>query len=108
MTETQKSRLHPRLWEHGFLHLRQLARDMSLEAARLPPGALVLDAGCGAKPYESLFTHCRFLGLDLMPLHGMPDVFGIAERLPLQDCSIDAIISTQHLEHATDPQCVIR
>jgi SAM-dependent methyltransferase len=108
MTEPRSNHLRPRLWEHGFLHLRRLARDISLEAGRLSPGTLVLDAGCGAMPYKRLFAHCRFLGLDLMPFHGMPDLFGVAERLPLRDCSVDAILSTQYLEHAADPKSVIR
>ena len=29
-------------------------------AARLPAGALVLDAGAGKQPYRQHFAHCRY------------------------------------------------
>lgn len=100
-------RLDPRLGDHGYHQLRQLARALRAEAERVPADALILDLGCGGKPYRCLFAG-RYLGLDLSATDGStPDMLGAAETLPVASASVDVVISTQQLEHVIDPGAVL-
>ena len=85
--------------------MRHLARQLGQEAAATS-GAL-LDLGCGGRPYAPLFTHLRYLGIDLASVHGRPDVLAVAERVPLRSSSFDVVLSTQQLEHVNDPTAVL-
>lgn len=92
---------------------RTIAEDLS-RAGRNIRGTL-LDLGCGLKPYRSLFPHVtRYLGIDLPPARSAnrreksADIFGEIARVPLCDASVDAVLSTQVLEHVSSPELVIR
>lgn len=72
---------------------------------------LLLDVGCGIKPYQELFIHKvkGYLGLDLRlsDLHfgGIgPDMMASALRMPLCDNTVDTVVSFQVLEHVCEPQ----
>jgi SAM-dependent methyltransferase len=59
----------------------------------------VLDVGCGTMPYRSIFTElgARYIGADI---DGTPDVLVRADgSLPLDDESVDFVVSFQVLEH---------
>ena len=59
----------------------------------------VLDMGCGAMPYRSIFTSrgARYIGADI---DGAPDILiGHNGELPLADESVDFVVSFQVLEH---------
>ena len=59
----------------------------------------VLDVGCGTMPYRSIFTErgARYIGADI---DGAPDVLvGADGSLPLEDESVDFVVSFQVLEH---------
>ncbi|MDQ4133712.1 MAG: class I SAM-dependent methyltransferase [Actinomycetota bacterium] len=105
MTTASGDRLHPRVTEHSFIQLRSLAAAVREEARQAPAG-IVLDLGCGGRPYAELFSG-RYVGLDVAVFHGEPDLLGVAERVPIRDGSIDIVLSTQHLEHADDPGTVL-
>jgi SAM-dependent methyltransferase len=66
---------------------------------------LLLDYGCGGRPYEHLFSHCTsYIGADraqneMADLHYAPGA-----PLPLCDASVDAVLSTQVLEHVREPR----
>lgn len=100
------TRLRPSATEHAFLQLRSLARDLRAEAALAPVG-IVLDIGCGGKPYRGLFAG-PYVGLDLGEGHGRPNGIGAAESLPIRSTSVAAVLSTQQLEHVEDPVAVLR
>lgn len=107
MTGTHEpSRLHPRLSQHSYLQLRHLADHLREAAAHAPKG-LVLDIGCGAKPYASLFQE-PYIGFDLTTRHGSPDAVAAAEDLPVRSSSVATVLSTQQLEHVTEPRRVLR
>ncbi len=65
---------------------------------------VVLDAGSGeGGRYKSFFKFDKYLTLDINPL-SKPDILGSVESIPLENKSIDSIVSTQVLEHIKDPQ----
>lgn len=79
--------------------LGDLAREL-----RVPPGGRVLDYGSAESPYRRFFpAGTAWVAADL---EGNPDadVHLLADgSLPLPDASVDAVLSTQVLEHVGDP-----
>jgi SAM-dependent methyltransferase len=64
----------------------------------------VLDVGCGAKPYESLFAPYAesYVGVDPVD-NPRAELKGFVEDLPVDDGSYDVILCNQVLEHCDDP-----
>lgn len=70
----------------------------------------LLDIGCANRPYQEIFDSgvTRYVGLEC-PGTGaaaqdlLPDVWGNALRLPFLNRSFDTVLSTQTLEHISDP-----
>lgn len=89
-----------------YLGHRALLRDITQLSAGLE-GTLV-DVGCGAKPYASLFPRCIYVGLEVAVASEFgsakrPDVYYDGSRIPISDGSADVILSTQVLEHVFEP-----
>jgi SAM-dependent methyltransferase len=86
--------------------IRELQRGVERGVARLEvaPGQTVLDFGCATLPYRDLFPgDVTYLGADL-PGNADATVEVRADgTLPLSEESVDAVISTQVLEHVDDP-----
>ncbi len=69
---------------------------------------VVLDAGSGdGNRYKSFFKFEKYLTMDLRP-HSGADIIGSIENIPLENDSIDSIISTQVLEHVKNPPKAIK
>lgn len=81
-------------------------------ADQTPAGASVLDVGCGLRPYEVLFPHAKYVGVDV-PQSGResdgkrPDFEFDGIFLPFDGASFDGIICTEVLEHATNPDALL-
>ena len=77
---------------------------------------LLLDVGCGRKPYHALFSDSvsHYWGVDY-PVTMVnsyrsatqADAFADCLQLPFQDRSFDTVLNTQVLEHVPDPQRLI-
>jgi SAM-dependent methyltransferase len=103
-----RSRLYPRFYDGRYQVLVGIRRCFEQLIAQYHAdlvGATLVDLGCGAMPYRSLFApHLRrYLGADLpdnaeADLHIPP-----AGQLPLADGSVDLVLSSQALEHVIDP-----
>ena len=79
--------------------LEELARDLHVE-----PGGRVLDYGCADVPYRGFFpADADFVPADLPgnPLASL--TLEEDARVPAEDASFDAVLSTQVLEHVEDP-----
>lgn len=98
---TRDPRMRPRIWDHGYVHLRSIRNALREEATHAQ--GVVLDVGCGKAPYRGLFGK-DYLGVDLFPSKAPERAVALSEQLPMRDNSVDVILSTQHLEHADDPR----
>lgn len=76
------------------------------------PQATWIDMGCGTRPYEHLFEKAKYFGVDVEE-SGRPghmkkaDVLYDGHKLPFGDASIDGVLSTQVLEHVSNPTAYI-
>ncbi len=89
----------------GRWHVTQFVRA---QAAALPAGSYVLDAGAGECAYKPLFQHCRYIAVDLAVgdvhwnYHNLSAV-SVLHQLPFANASFDTVLSTQTLEHLALP-----
>lgn len=88
-------------------------RNLVGEAAALPTGSLILDAGAGEVRFASLFGGHRYVALDSVVGDADWDysrlqVIGALGRLPLASGRFDGVVCTQVLEHVPDPKTALR
>jgi SAM-dependent methyltransferase len=64
----------------------------------------VLDVGCGAMPYKSLFGRhaATYVGVDPVD-NPLAELKGSVEELPVEDGSFDVVLCNQVLEHCDNP-----
>lgn len=89
-------------------------RFVAREAAKLPPGARVLDAGAGECRHALLFAQARYfatdngLGDETRWDYSRLDFLSDLEELPIAARSMDVVLSINVLEHVSDPLRVLR
>ncbi len=91
--------------------LYSIRRFVKQCAAAIPPGARVLDAGAGERPYERFFGHVRYQSTDVAIPSGDRTRHAYAcslERIPIRDGTYDAVILTEVLEHVPHPAGAVR
>ena len=93
-----------------WLSRRALHAAMSTLGPRLR--GRVLDFGCGTGPYRPLLTGCtEYVGLEYdsprARAQGSADLYYDGVRIPLDDASLDGLLSTQSLEHVPDPERIV-
>ena len=87
-----------------------LDREIAAFAARLPEGALVLDAGAGKQPYRNYFAHCRYETADFerVDKRYVPSTYVCdLSKIPVADDRYDAVVFSQVMEHLPDPLAVL-
>jgi SAM-dependent methyltransferase len=90
-------------------HLRQRL-DVAVRHHLAGRNALVLlDVGAGDRPYAAMFApYCRrYVALDYVPRLASTNIAATAERLPLRAASVDIVLSTQVLEHVSNPAAAV-
>lgn len=84
-----------------------MAKIFRLE--KIKDGDAWLDVGCGTRPYENLFPHGTYLGVDViqsgreMSLK-FPDVFYDGQNLPFGEMTFDGVLCSQVIEHVPNPE----
>lgn len=102
-----------RIWRVDYLHYRYLwpniesAVQRALASLRLN-SPVVLDIGCGQRPYRDLFGGCSYIGLDYGTEDTCPDVLGDASCLPFAAGTVDMVFSTQVIEHVRYPDLMVK
>lgn len=71
------------------------------------PDLKVLDVGCGLRPYEYFFSHCKYTGIDVEQSgrkteDKKPDKYYDGSSIPFESSSFDIVICTQVIEHCLD------
>lgn len=92
-----------------FLCYRRLFPD--LRKASLHAHGVLLDIGCGNKPYEGMFDGrvTRYIGCDAaQSSNSRADVISSATELPFKDASCDTVLITQVIEHVADHRTLLR
>lgn len=96
-------RLTPRLWDTDWLMLRGLAAAIEDQLRRsVGRGARLLDFGCGSMPYRRMVEDhgADYVGADFDAEGAL--TIGRDGSLPVEDASVDAVLSVQVLEHVRD------
>jgi SAM-dependent methyltransferase len=76
-----------------------------IAALELEPGARVLDLGCADQPYRDWLPNgVGYVGADISGNDLADALIDESGRVALADASFDAVLSTQVLEHVTDPE----
>jgi 2-polyprenyl-3-methyl-5-hydroxy-6-metoxy-1,4-benzoquinol methylase len=70
--------------------------------------SLILDIGCGDKPYKPLFDGFAqdYIGVDTRE-EPQVDIVAPADAIPVESEKYDCVICTQMLEHVPDPAAVV-
>jgi len=101
-TEPNASKLNTEIY--GISRLAMYA------SKKLEFGELILDAGCGSKPYEGYFQSNKYIGMDFRIANpeSPPEVVADIRYLPLKDSSVDAILCIEVLEYIPEPEPVFK
>jgi len=108
----RSDRIAPDRSSRVYCHLILLFSKMKqiVLSDALPPGENLLDYGCADKPYETLLKQkfVNHIGADL-PGNKRADIeITPGGELPSADGSFDCVLSSQVLEHVTDPKLYLR
>jgi len=95
-----------------FINRKGLYSAIRKFAATIPKEARVIDVGCGLKPYRKLFSTESYKGIDIRGGgHAddakVVDAYYDGAHVPFPDASFDALICTQVLEHADNPEALV-
>ncbi len=99
------------VWRYNWLIHHQVIA--ALVRARAHAHGVLLDVGCGDKPFARWFDGhiTSYIGTDLSSSPyvdgvrgpGRPEVFARGERLPLRDGSVDTVLGLSMLDHFPEP-----
>lgn len=95
------------VWKYMWIANRNIVR--ALERARPHARGVLLDIGCGARPFEAVFAGCvtRYLGTDLPASQYLggrrPDAYARAEAQPVRGGSVDTVLGLSMLTYLPEP-----
>lgn len=94
------------MWINSLYLIRRVIGQGIRENADFSHG-VILDYGCGSRPYESLFTCSNYVGVDVH-ISGHPaeskkaDLYFSDGRVPVEDGTIDGVLASEVFEHVFD------
>lgn len=88
-------------------------RFVACVAQQIRDGSWILDAGAGECVYAAAFSHCHYISCDRAIGDASWDysrlsVVGDIGALPFRRGSFDVVLSTQTLEHVSEPHAVVQ
>ena len=95
------------VWKFNWLANHKIIA--ALERARRHARGVLLDVGCGSRPFARLFEGRveRYLGMDLRASRFLgdrpPDAYARGEELPLRDGSVDTVLGLSVLTYLAEP-----
>lgn len=97
-----------RIWQATYLsdcHLWRVIESVSknILAKTVSDAPLVLDIGCGHKPYADLFIGCQYIGMNHSDEDASPDILGDAQSFPFENDFAEIVFCTQVAEHLPQP-----
>lgn len=108
--EDRNQRLYPRRGASRYYVLTGLRKALE-EAfeAHIPNGGVVVDLGCGGRPYEPMVIArgASYVGVDRPGLPGIDREIREDGTTDLADGAVDVVLSTQVLEHVDDPRAYL-
>lgn len=112
----QKEKFFPSLLglfiNHNYLIRKGLKKTLLNNSDKL--NGVLLDFGCGSKPYEKLFINVKnYIGVDLKiegreENHQYVDKFYDGKTIPYEDDTFDSLLSTEVLEHVFNIEEVLK
>jgi SAM-dependent methyltransferase len=96
----------PKPWHRYAYHVRTLTRAIEglSRDLRAGPRSRVLDYGCGVVAYRRFFAaDVDYAAADLPGNPHATLLLAPSGTVPVEDSSFDSVLSTQVLEHVTDP-----
>lgn len=95
-----------------FIIRFNLYKSLAAMAKQLDGGKLI-DFGCGAKPYRSLFNVKEYIGVDIEnPGHShhteQVDIFYDGRTLPFEPNTFDHLLCSEVMEHVFEPDAILK
>jgi len=113
MISKRLNKRHISILSNSYLVYRALwpalerAVKLALRHRQFKVRPVVIDIGCGEKPYADWFEGTEYFGLNYGTSGASPDIVGDAQCIPIKsDCS-DIVFSTQVIEHVPNPALMI-
>ena len=106
-------RLEPSVFHSRWYHLKALRAALEEEfrgaVGERARGGILVDLGCGSMPYREIFEPLvgRYVGIDLAGNERAALHFDQFGRAPIEDGSVDVVLSSQVLEHVPSPQAYL-
>ena len=102
---------NPGLSHPNYLTRKRLLQSVQRYSVKLK--GILLDFGCGSKPYRSLFSVEQYVGLDFENpghphINEQIDVFYDGKTIPFSNEHFDSIFSSEVLEHVFNPDEILK
>ena len=101
----------PHLSHHFYFIRKGLLAAIKSNASNLK--GIMLDFGCGSKPYKSLINVDKYIGVDFdNPGHDHTkeqiDVYYDGKTIPFPDTYFDSVLCSEVLEHLFEPDLILK
>lgn len=110
--EYNKKRVNPPIWQHDYHVLKRLYKTLQVIVDKYIDKKVdvILDYGCGSLPYKDLFLSCtnKYIGVDIGKNKKADILVKENQKIPLNDDSVNVVISTQVLEHVEEVSFYLR